>query len=50
MQDAAARGIVSDGAPVICKPSRKVSVSLSGRDRDSSYSGSQARREGVQWS
>ena len=26
MQDAAARGISSGGAPVICKPSRKVSV------------------------
>ena len=27
MADASARGISSDGAPVICKPSRKVSVS-----------------------
>jgi len=35
MQGAAARGIVSDGAPVICKPSRKVSVAGLCRVRDS---------------
>ena len=37
MQDAAARGIVSDGAPVICKPSRKVSVAELCRVCESSY-------------